>query len=144
MKKMFSFLLVSAIMIFSSPVKAQWFQERGPLTEVKITNDTTINTDTTNTDLLAVGSGLVSIDAEVKLVTGTIGGKIYLYGRSGANYNLLDSSATMTATANWKTFTFDKSKYTYYKDYRLQYRPTTTQTSYLVVIAVRRPDEVGY
>jgi hypothetical protein len=141
MKKYISFLLIAAMTFSPCAVNAQWLAERGPVTITKITKDTTANADTTNTDLLAIGSGITSIDAEVKLVTGTIGGKVFLYGRSGANYNLLDSSATITSTANWKTFLFDKTKFSYYKDYRLQYRTTGTQTSYLVVVAVRRPDE---
>ncbi|MGQ0737659.1 MAG: hypothetical protein ACT4OJ_01240 [Bacteroidota bacterium] len=143
MKKFLSFLLIATLTLMCGKTQAQnWVRDKGPVVETKITKDTTVNTDTTNTDLLSVGSGLASIDASVTLVTGTIGGKVYMYGRSGANWNLLDSSATMTSTANWKTFVFDKANYTWYKDYRLQYRTTTTQTSYLVVTAVRRPDEV--
>lgn len=138
MKKILSLVVIVSVALTST---AQKLQEKGPLLDKFITKDTTINTDTTNTYLLAIGSGLASIDVEVKLVSGTIGGKAYLYGRTGTYYNLLDSSATFTASVPWKTWLFDKAKYTYYKDYKVEYRTTTTQTSYIIVAAMRRPDE---
>ena len=134
--------MIGLICLSCPDIKAQNV-EKGPVVSLLVTKDTTVNTDTTTTYLLAVGSGLASIDVEVKLVTGTIGGKAYLYGRSGAKGNLLDSSATFTASVPFKTWVFDKTKYTYYKDYYVEYKPTTTQTSYIIVTAVRRPDEVG-
>jgi hypothetical protein len=124
-------------------LKAQINQpkEFGPIKTVHITKDTTNNTDTTITVVQAIGSHVVSIDAASVLVSGTQGGKIYMYGRTGTNYNLLDSSAALTATVPFKTFLFDKTKYTYYSDYEFVYRTTTTQKSYLVITVLRRPDE---
>jgi len=136
MKKIFLALVLS-MSIIAVPCLAQ----RGPVVDTYYPRDTTVNTDTSTYEIKAVGDNLASIDVGAVLLTGTIGGKFYLYGRTGTNYNLLDSSATLTASVPFKTFLFDRTKYTYYKDYKVQYRTTTTQTSYMVITTVRRPDE---
>lgn len=133
-------LSLAACLLAQCDVMAQT-KPIGPQKETKRSADTTVNTDTTTVIFYGMGDNLVSIDAEAKLLTGTIGGKIYLWGRTGAQYNLLDSSAVLTATAYWKTFLFDKTKWTYYNDYKLEYRTTTTQTSWLLCNALRRPGE---
>lgn len=142
MKKILSFFFITGMtMISANELNAQKEQPTGPVTTRVVSADIATNADTISVELLAIGSCLTSIDAEAKLLTGTISGKIYLWGRSGAKYNLLDSSATMTASKPWMTFLFDKTKFTYYKDYKLEYRTSGTQTSQLIVSTVRRPDE---
>lgn len=137
MKKL---LLICSVAMIGLTTQAQTPKEKGPVTVKVYTGDLTLNTDTTNSDLLAIGDNLASIEASVSLVSGTIGGKVLLYGRTGVNWVVIDSS-NITAAAPFKTFLMDRTKYTYYKDYRCQYRTATTQTSYLYVYAVRRPEE---
>jgi archaellum component FlaF (FlaF/FlaG flagellin family) len=143
MKKfLFSIVALSLLLIASNAIaQQQEIKEKGLIRYVVPNTDTTTNADTTSVTVLAIGSHVVSIDAAVVLVSGTIGGKVYMWGRTGVNWNLLDSSSTITTGTPFKTFLFDRAKYTYYGDYKFEYRTTGTQRSYLVVTPARRPDE---
>ncbi len=134
-------IILSCLVAVSCFAVSAQTHEPGPITKTYYQTDTTANTDTSNTYLYAVGGNLATIAVDITLLTGTIGGKAWLYGRTGGNWELLDSSATFTTTAPFKTFKLVRANYTWYTDYKLQYRTTTTQTSYMTVTALRRPDE---
>lgn len=113
------------------------------LTDARVSKDTAVNADTVYITYQGTKSHVNAIQATVTKVSGTVGGKIYLWGTvDGSNWVVLDSSSALSNVAvNSKIFSFDRSKGTQYTSYRVELRSSGTQSSTLRATMLRRPDE---
>lgn len=120
--------LLMAMLLFTvtaTTVKAQAEFSRSRTATSTASLDTLTNTDTIYHTIKTPGTNYVTIQVDVKKVTGTIGGKAYLYGSASGttNYVLLDSTASysvgawqqLSANTYSKVWTFAPSLYYSYK-----------------------------
>lgn len=131
MKKIIPFLVLSCLMLSFMSTKAQKAPQPISFTA---TDGVTAKTVSTNTDTaiaiikLASYNEALTIQAIVNKTSGTIAGKVYLYGSLDAtNYDKLDSLTLSDQAVNFKHFTV--SPPAKYYAYQLQYVATGTQAS---------------
>ena len=120
-----------------SSVQPEWLRPE----RVVYPSDTTTNADTNYVTIKSVGSHVKAIQATVTKVSGTVAGTVILQGTVDgiAWVNVNTDTLTLTDQAtNTKVWTISS---TIYNSYRVQYKTSGTQVSYLNLSYLRRPDE---
>lgn len=120
-----------------SSVQPNWLMPE----RVVSANDTTSNADTNYVYIKSVGSHLKAIQATVTKVSGTVAGTVILQGTVDgiAWVNVNTDTLTLTDQAtNTKVWVLTSTSY---NSYRVQYKTSGTQVSYLNLSYMRRPDE---
>jgi len=118
-------------------VQPEWLRPE----RVVYPSDTTTNADTNYVTIKSVGSNLKSIQATVTKVSGTVGGTVILQGTvDGIGWvNVNTDTLTLSDQAtNSKVWLITSTSY---NSYRVQYKTSGTQVSYLNLSYLRRPDE---
>jgi len=129
MNKIVFVLLIALSAAFS--VKAQIRKSSLP--------DTNINAATSYVSFNSIASKVNSFQATVKKISGTVAGKVYLQGTiDGLAFINIDSLVLTDQSINSKVFPVTS---TIYNSYRGQFTTTGTQSSYLILTVLRRPDE---
>lgn len=143
MKKLLAFSLPFAVLTMVSVTEKANAQSAKMESIIKIASDTATNTDTVIVPITRVGSKVKSIAAVVKRLNGSISSNAYVLLQGSidgnewfdVNTDTLSVSNQATNKKLWRLTSTD------YRDYRLWYKSTGTQTSTLWIQALRRPDE---
>jgi hypothetical protein len=141
------FLFLASLLVFTATqveVKAQ--TKKPVIASVQVGTDTTSNTDATSLTFTEVGSNVVSFQATVTRLSGTITTATVLLQATndgvnwvtvkGADTLSISSLASGSASLLWA---IDKTHFTSYRAYYAI--SAGTQTSVLKFTMVRRPDE---
>ena len=101
--------------------------------------DTNTNAATSYVNIKSIASKVKSFQATVTKISGTVAGKVYLQGTvDGTAFITIDSLVLSDQAINSKVFPITS---TLYNSYRGQFTSTGTQSSYLILSVLRRPDE---
>ncbi len=101
--------------------------------------DTNTNATTSYVNIKSIASKVKSFQATVTKISGTVAGKVYLQGTvDGTAFITIDSLVLSDQAINSKVFPITS---TLYNSYRGQFTSTGTQSSYLILSVLRRPDE---
>ncbi|KAK6033562.1 tape measure domain protein [Ostertagia ostertagi] len=102
--------------------------------------DTSINATGSTISFTNMASKLMSIQASVVKISGTLAGEVYLDGTIDGNWIAQDSLVLADAAVATKLFPITRTNFL---NYRIRYVPTGTQTSRVTATYLRRTDDNG-